>query len=211
MIEYKQYGGMNYIEFSEAREFPGLKLVMTIRNPHTASELKMNIAALFGIGESAVATVTQVHGRDVAVIDDLSAKPPASDAMITRMRMTALAVFTADCVPVALYAPDDGALGIVHAGKKGTAEGVTRIAVERMSGMYGIRTCSMAAFIGPSIGPCCYDLDLWKENERQLQSAGVARIINPRICTGCNTDRYFSYRREKGTQGRMVTAIMLEE
>jgi copper oxidase (laccase) domain-containing protein len=105
----------------------------------------------------------------------------------------------------------------------------------------GGRPESFLAAVGPSIGPCCYEvdkpviaqldqaftgrwgawvksvgpgkwmLDLWAANEEQLREAGIRgdRISNPRLCTGCRTDLFYSYRR--GKMGRLVSIAALPE
>ena len=53
------------------------------------------------------------------------------------------------------------------------------------------------------------EVDLWAGLEGQLQAAGVTAIHNPRRCTACDLDRYFSYRAEKGRTGRMLALLAL--
>jgi len=218
MITHNNYKGMHYLTFNDLKQFPDLKVLMTTRNVFTVPELKDRICELFGCGAGAMVTVKQVHGNVSEAVDEeylaeyrrcSHSTPPEADAMMTPLRNVPLGVFTADCLPIVLYAAEPQALCLVHAGKAGTAKLVTLLAADKMLRLYDLKPDAVTALIGPSIGPCCYDLDLWRENERQLQSAGITRIINPRICTACNIDRYFSYRREKGTPGRMITAAML--
>ncbi len=66
------------------------------------------------------------------------------------------------------------------------------------------------AIIGPSIGPCCYEVDLWEENERQLRSAGIERISNCRLCTACNPEKFSSYRKEGTPAGLMLSLLGIE-
>jgi YfiH family protein len=81
------------------------------------------------------------------------------DALITRAPGFGLGVFTADCLPIFLYDPLQGAIGVVHAGWRGTAKGVTRKAVERMKAEFSCRSTDMLAALGPCIGPCCLEVD----------------------------------------------------
>ena len=138
------------------------------------------------------------------VLDDAHAQRPAEgyDAVVTALPGIALTILTADCVPILLYDPVRRAVGSVHAGWAGTVKGVARRAVEAMSAAYGTDPSDLLAAIGPSIGPCCYEvdgrvmgplrgafpgwdglaamgrpgkwqLDLWKSNRQVLASAGV--------------------------------------
>jgi YfiH family protein len=125
---------------------------------------------------------------------------------------------TADCVPVAI-ARTNGvrpALGLLHAGWRGLAEGVVEAGVRALGGG------ELAAIVGPSIGPCCYEvgpevaerfdpdllrgthLDLWAATERALRAAGVDEVERVDLCTRCHEELFFSHRRSgprRGAQG----------
>lgn len=213
MVEYKNINGMNYIEYPELKDFRSLKFMMSIRNSMPLPDLMSKVADL--IGQKPV-TLKQVHGNDVIFIDNefperysAGDAAPSADAMITGSINLPIAVYTADCLPVLLFDPKKNLLGLIHAGKAGTAKGIVKIAAEKMIGLFNVNARDVRAVIGPSIGPCCYEIDLWAENERQLKTAGINLIINPRVCTACNVDKYFSYRKEKGSTGRMISAAML--
>jgi YfiH family protein len=129
-------------------------------------------------------------------------------------------LLTADCLPVAV-ARSGGqrpALAILHAGWRGLLAGIVAAATR------AIRGGKLAAVIGPSIGPCCYEvgeevavpfreafgtdivrgknLDLWTAAERALRAAGVDEVERMDICTACDPSRYFSHRRDQGRTGR---------
>jgi purine-nucleoside/S-methyl-5'-thioadenosine phosphorylase / adenosine deaminase len=160
-----------------------------------------------------------------------------ADAIVTRTPGLPLAVVTADCLPVVLYDPVAGALGVAHVGWRGTVADTAGAAVAALTAL-GAAPPRILAAIGPSIGPCCYEvdravldplraalgpvdgwvtphgagrwlLDLWAVNEARLAAVGVdpARIANARLCTGCRSDLFHSYRR--GSGGRMVTLAVL--
>lgn len=141
----------------------------------------------------------------------------------------------ADCVPVLLWDPNRGACGFVHAGWRGTALRVASSAVNAMVAEFDVDPRNIRAVIGPSIGPCCYEvgddvwntmahayptlearpdhdrLDLWKSNRQDLLSAGLAdtHIETSGTCTSCHTDRFFSHRAEGGQTGRFGACIGL--
>jgi len=157
-----------------------------------------------------------------------------ADALMTERPGLPIAVFSADCVPILIFDPDGRRLAAVHAGWRGTARAVARAAIDALLEAGGTPDRLLAA-VGPSIGPCCYEvdkpviarldqafpggwgawvrsvgsgkwmLDLWDANEDHLRGAGLRsdRIDNPRLCTGCRTDLFYSYRR--GHKGRLVT------
>ena len=113
-----------------------------------------------------------------------------------------LLVFTADCVPIAIIDKKNKAIGAVHAGWRGTYEKIAQKTIEEMSKKYNTNVEDIVCVIGPSIGPCCYEvskeliekfntnltnceekfyiieeeryyLDLWKVNEYILKASGV--------------------------------------
>jgi YfiH family protein len=213
------------------RNFPG---VTAFRDPFPP--LGPDAAPLLaehGLAAEPAAFLKQVHGADVlrAVQGGLAGN---ADALMTDRPGLPIAVFSADCVPLLIYDTDARRLAVVHAGWRGTAQGVARAAVVALSDAGG-RPERFLAAVGPSIGPCCYEvdkpviatldhafpgrwgawvrsvglgkwmLDLWAANEEQLLRAGLRgdRIDNPRLCTGCRTDLFYSYRR--GHKGRLVS------
>jgi copper oxidase (laccase) domain-containing protein len=76
-----------------------------------------------------------------------------------------------------------------------------------MKAAFGTTPDDCLAVISPSIGPCHYEMDLWAGIEAQLRAAGVRDIHNPRGCTACHLDRFYSYRAEKGQTGRHLAKI----
>jgi YfiH family protein len=140
----------------------------------------------------------------------------------------ALCVVTADCVPVLLAGPD-GQIAAVHAGWRGLAGGVIAETLKRIGG----GGPGWTAWIGPTIGPCCYEvgeevaeqvaeasgpeamvpgpgkphLDLVAAARRQLTDGGVTEVHTVAACTRCETERLYSYRREGKGAGRNIAFI----
>jgi polyphenol oxidase len=132
----------------------------------------------------------------------------------------AMLLLTADCMPIAIARTEGErpALEILHAGWRGLLAGIVA------AGVRAVGARKLAAAIGPSIGPCCYEvgdevarpfqeafgedvmrdgkLDLWTAAERALRAAGVERVDRFDICTACNGDHFFSHRRDHGRTGR---------
>ncbi len=154
-----------------------------------------------GFRVEACVRVRQVHGS-VAVEVRTPGLGGAADAMVTAERGLVLSVGTADCVPVYLLDPERGVIGLCHAGWRGTVADVTASALRAMRDIWGCSTGRIWAAIGPSIGPCCYEvdtpvidavqanlpwsadvlgrrstghayLDLWEANRQSLVAAGV--------------------------------------
>lgn len=164
---------------------------------------------------------------------------PATDALITNVPGIPLMLFFADCVPVLIVDPVQRAVGAVHAGWRGTVEKIAQKTVIAMQANFGTNPEDCLIGIAPSIGPCCYEvdevvinqlksqfknwehlvravndkwyLDLWKANYVQLEEIGVNNdnIVVSGVCTACNHELFFSYRKENGSTGRMGAAISL--
>ncbi len=108
-------------------------------------------------------TLRQVHGNHVVVLtaaSDLAlARGTPGDGLITKCSHLPLGVITADCFPIILTAPSVPAVGILHAGRKGTATQLVPTAIALMCQEYEVSAKDMFAAIGPGIGGCCYEVD----------------------------------------------------
>jgi polyphenol oxidase len=100
----------------------------------------------------------QVHGAGVAVAPAGGGFAGEGDVLVTVERGVALAVVTADCVPVIVYAPDVPALAVAHVGWRGTAGGAAQAAVAALR-VRGAAADRLRTALGPAIGPCCYEVD----------------------------------------------------
>ncbi len=109
----------------------------------------------------------QVHGTHVALVseDDRGRGAtswadalPDTDAMIAGDPDLALMVLAADCAPVFLYDPVHRAIGIAHGSWRGTLGGIIGKTVAGMEAAFQCRPEDLQAGIGPSIGPCCYEV-----------------------------------------------------
>jgi len=143
-----------------------------------------------------------------------------ADGLWTREPGLPILAMSADCLPVALAHADSGepSVAVLHAGWKGLLAGIVA------SGVGALGDGTLAAAIGPAIGPCCYEvgeevaapfrerfgddvmregrLDLWTSAERALRAAGVDRVDRFDRCTACEPRTFFSHRRDKGRTGR---------
>jgi YfiH family protein len=128
------------------------------------------------------ATMWMIHGANVAILDtdiwdDWSIDWPhrsyqvdqhelvwtmrprrKADAIITRQPGVALAMSSADCIPLMFYDPVERAIGMAHAGWRGTARGIAAATVDAMVDQFGSLARNLYVGIGPSIGPCCYEV-----------------------------------------------------
>ncbi len=108
-------------------------------------------------------TVKQVHKSRTLVLDSPQEKLARYsrfrfDSIITNQPGIALGIKTADCLPILLLDPERRAIGALHAGWRGTGEGIAQKVVGRMGKSFGSRPVNLQAGIGPAIGHCCYEV-----------------------------------------------------
>jgi copper oxidase (laccase) domain-containing protein len=161
-------------------------------------------------GDHHLVTAEQVHGSVVAIVDSPREEPVSgADGLVTMTRGLTLGIYVADCAPVWIVARDGTAGALLHSGKKGTELGITRQGIRMLADYTGKQAGEFIASIGPCIRPPCYEVDFAAEITRQAREEGIHEILDARICTACNPDRYYSYRREKGLTGRMLATLTL--
>lgn len=201
---------------------------------------RTKVCAAFGYTLQAWVSGDQVHGIGCHLATATDAGRGAltygsslqeTDVLITQTPGILLASFYADCVPVLLADPAHRVVGMAHCGWQGTLAGAVRVAVEAMSKAFGSVPSDMVAVLGPSIGPCCYEvseqlaqrfqkafgadvalgrqLDLRLANRRLLRQIGVpsAYIHTAPWCTSCQRELFFSHRASGGITGRMAAFI----
>ncbi len=204
-------------------------------------------AVAFGIGQDRLVTVNQVHGENIVHIDarglvsgKLNPRAVEADALITDAPGIAIAVETADCVPVLLYDPSVPAVAAIHAGWRSTVKKIVDKTVSRMGVEFGTCPQRIIAAIGPAIGPECYEvdepvmgpvreafrywqeiatprdkdrwgLDLVKANVKELLKMGLL-AENIHALGLCTACRrdLFYSFRAEGRTGRMLSVIMIK-
>lgn len=162
------------------------------------------------------------------------------DGFYTDEKNLTLVTHYADCVPLFFYAPEYGMIGMAHSGWRGTAQQIGAKMVKLWHEKEGIPLEAIQAAIGPSIGPCCfevgvevkdafeeafeeadfikqtseekYHIDLWQCNEEILLKAGLSanNIIRADICTCCHEKLFFSHRKTKGERGTLGAFMCLK-
>ncbi|MGB0910116.1 MAG: peptidoglycan editing factor PgeF [Nitrospirales bacterium] len=110
-----------------------------------------------------VISLKQVHGKDVAVFDkpvDVATPIPSDgDALVTNQPNVLLVVRTADCVPVLMVDVERRVVAAVHAGWRGAVAGIVPDTLLVLSERFGSIRDQIRVAIGPSIGPCCFEVD----------------------------------------------------
>jgi YfiH family protein len=113
------------------------------------------------LGVTQVVTLNQVHGCDVITVRREHGLVPGrseGDALVSNNPHIAVAVRAADCVPLLMADARSGAVAAVHAGWRGTAAGAAVAAVGALTREFGTKPDDLVVAIGPSIGPCCYEV-----------------------------------------------------
>jgi YfiH family protein len=236
-----------------AIDLPGARVMFTTRRggassgPYTSLNLglltdddpaavRQNRGRLEVLVGAPVSFVRQVHGTDLRQITAADAEQrrtagpgeqPEGDGQLTGERGCAVAVLTADCLPVAIAG--GGTVAMLHAGWRGLAGGILERGAKalRALGVGG----SLTAAIGPGAGPCCYavgdevhavfaaeparvhrgqNLDLPAIARERLAHAGVGEVHDIGLCTVCSDrDLLFSHRRDRGLTGRQAGVAWL--
>ncbi|MDR3600631.1 MAG: peptidoglycan editing factor PgeF [Desulfosporosinus sp.] len=229
--------------------YDSLNLGLNVGDDHAAVlENRQHWLEQWGVPLSRVAVGEQVHGTKVVWVNEedrgrgsreLETAIPAADGLVTQGAVGLMGFF-ADCVPLFFYYPDLKAVGIAHAGWKGTAHKIGQKVMECFENVGGCTENAWVA-IGPSIGPCCYvvdehvaaqfrsnyhetpflraqedghyRLDLWEANKTLLLGNGVCpeNIEEALTCTADNPKWFFSHRRDGARTGRMTGWISIRE
>jgi YfiH family protein len=218
-------------------------------DPNCVLENRRRLMLASGLNPTSMTCAEQVHGSSIAVItaDDaghgamrFEDSAPGVDALITSVPGPVISLFFADCVPVFILDPIEKAIGLAHAGWKGTALSIASETMLAMQREFGSNPSDCLAAVGPAIGRCCYDvsmdvaekvvsaagddrvlarasqdhmrLDLKLANWFILRRAGIPEknIALSNLCTACDADDFFSYRRD-GATGRMCAFMALQE
>ncbi len=225
-----RWGGVSAAPYEE------LNLGGAVGDDPEAVRANREIAAKsLGLGPDGVVWMNQVHGTDVAVVDGPwgDAPVPEVDAIVTARRGLALAVLTADCVPVLLADPVAGIAAAAHAGRPGMVAGVVPAAVRAMTSL-GADPARIVARTGPTVCGRCYEVpgemraevaavepaahaetswgtpavDVAAGVHAQLARLGVRDREQSPVCTRESAD-HFSYRRDR-TTGRLAGYVWLD-
>jgi YfiH family protein len=177
--------------------------------------------------------LTQIHSDKVFKLDSSNLPPKGEplgqgDALITNLPKVPIFILVADCLPVLFYDQTHKAIGLAHAGWRGTVAQIAVKTLKAMTEAYGTNPADVKIVLGPAIGACCYEVGMdvkekfdsfayaeavleqsgkahWKlnipeANARQLLEAGVAEdhLIRSNLCTISHIDLFYSHRAEAG-------------
>ena len=126
--------------------------------PENVMENRLRFQSSLGAADLRLVPLKQIHSDVVHLFAPPSARPCKGDASASNQPGILLAIQTADCVPILLVDPKKRAVAAVHAGWRGTLARIAQKAVGRMQQEFGSTPSDLLAAIGPSIGPCCYQV-----------------------------------------------------
>jgi hypothetical protein len=199
--------------------------ILTDDSEDAVRENRRRLGAALGVEPSSVPIALQVHGAEIlehglapqerSPFAAPGSPPPEADGHVIREPGLTPLVFVADCLPIALLGPHG--LALLHCGWRPMAAGI----VAKGAAMVG----ATEAVVGPGIGPCCYEvgdevlgafahlgdgvatgrmLDLPEVARRLLATAGVRKVESAGLCTSCESELFFSHRRDGGRTGRQA-------
>ena len=233
-----ELNGVPYLTYPALDELPGVRALTTMRepdpgllapvladwdtpSPNLVDTVRVHktvgqwLARALDVPNASFASGRQTHEDHCEIIGADNVPAPGqlvrfsrTDALMTGLPGVALVVQTADCLPIFLADATARAVCMLHAGKVGTRKQIVSQVTNAFFDKLGARAERTVALLGPSIGDGCYPSRLWEDNVRQLREAGIEQVVNPRLCTACNLDHFYSYRAEKGFTGRMLSAII---
>ncbi len=202
-------------------------------DPVAVAANRRRLAATVGLRPDGIVWMNQVHSSHVEVVDGPREIVDDTDGLVTATPLLALAVVTADCVPVLMADARAGVIAAVHAGRVGAQNGIVARAVETMVDA-GAHVEDVSVLLGPAVSGRNYEvpaqmaaevesmlpgsrtttrrgtpgLDLRAGIAAQLRSLGVRSIdVDPR-CT-VEDKNLFSHRRDAPT-GRLASLVWLE-
>ncbi len=153
------------------KEFEGLKIYFlskhlglkiddfddNIYQPINTKTLQ-KISSYFPINVKEMVLLNQIHSDEIIHKTSKKSSYPTADGIITSIKHIALFIKTADCVPIFLYDCENEVIGAVHAGWRGTSLKIIKKAINKMEHFYKTKMEKLFVFIGPAIGPCCYEV-----------------------------------------------------
>jgi YfiH family protein len=194
--------------------------LLTADDPANVAANRHRVCAEIGADAETLTLPRQRHGAHVSRAQAGEKGRADCDALWSDEPGQAMLVLSADCLPVAVVRANGAppALALVHVGWRGLLAGIVAAAAQALGGG------SLAAAIGPGIGPCCYEvrddvagpfrarfggaavragrLDLWAATERELRVAGCGQVERLDLCSFCHPELFFSHRRDRGVTGR---------
>lgn len=200
--------------------------------PQTVTKNREYFYNALNIKSAKIAYPDQVHSASVQ-----TATGPGiysrTDALVSNQTGLFLAVQTADCTPLFLFDPRNNVIGVIHAGWRGCVSGIIENTFKKMETEFGSDPKNIVAAAGPCLQPCCFEVredvfSLFDEKflkphaRKEKKILDIPEFINSElsrlgvlsdnfeissVCTKCDVENYYSYRRDGNKSGRMMGLI----
>jgi YfiH family protein len=125
-----------------------------------------------------LATLRQIHSDIIHAITKLPDEPPSGDGLLTNTPGLLLAIQTADCLPVIVVDRRQRAIGVFHAGWRGTAKRIVEKGIGEMHRYFSSRPEDLEAAIGPGVHNCCYAVGEEVREKFESQFAYAAALFH---------------------------------
>jgi len=201
VITHKQEDGIGYLQFNCLSKYSD-KLIHcittkigeignpSVKHSEASEHTRKNFERLsnaIGIDYKNMVLTNQVHEDTVRIVNKENRgegvlRPRTKegcDAIMTAMSETVLVAFFADCVPVLFYDPQKNVIASAHAGWRGTVKKIAGKTVQKMVDQFKCNPANIIACIGPSIGICCFEVDISVKNEFENAFGMDSKIIEP--------------------------------
>lgn len=244
---FNRFPGLTHAVFTRhggvsRQPYQSLNLSVSVGDdPEDVQANFLTVCRAMDISPEQTAACHLVHGADIITVSRANQQPVmgTADGLITQDTGVFLFMRFADCTPLLFFDPVHRAVGITHAGWRGTMQNAAGATIQALQAQFGSQPGNIIAAIGPAIGPCCYEVgpevisageaaltnagnlftpngrpnharfDMWAANRQQLRQAGVGEILESQLCTACRTDLFYSHRAEQGKTGRYGVIIGL--
>jgi len=222
----------SFLNLSDLFRSDKIHAAFTLKNFKHEADKRRLLSSLINLDPNMVVNPQQVHSSNVKIVDK-PGKKPSTDAIISSTKSLVLSIQVADCIPLYLADPENNIVGIVHAGWRGIEKNIIDNSIDKMIEQ-GADNKKIIAYIGPSIQQCCFEigpevakkfprnfqvngnndrslLDLQELTKHLLMKNSISfnNIFSSKECTKCNSDKYYSYRKNGSKSGRMIGVIGL--
>ncbi len=267
MIDINGKNGVSYITFPQLSKFSFVRHAFSTRlggeseghfssmnlsfsvgeNRNTVLKNYEKFCSAAGFNRNSIVGSSQQHETNVKAVtkDDIDVKGikgkgfSSVDALVTNEKNVTIVTYHADCVPLYFLDPEKKAIGLAHAGWRGTAGLIAEKTAQKMVESFSCEKSDIICVIGPCICKCCYEvdknvadeflklglknakilkkkndkymLDLVEANREILINFGLSKdkIFSADVCTSCNYNFLFSHRATDGKRGTMAAMMCI--
>lgn len=212
-------------------EFDSLNLGYSVKDfPQNVSSNRTALFNTLGISDAHFAIPHQTHSKNIAMVQS-PGEFDDTDALITHESNIYLTVQTADCLPILIWTHDGEWVAAIHSGWRGTEQGIVSETLALLLSGSGYLPSEYLIWIGPGLGVCHFEVGAEFEEkfdpkylelrDGKLHFDNLTAIMDQIVvfdipmenieivneCTYCESEKYFSHRRDNGKTGRMMAII----